>query len=141
MRGAPVAAVPQPGSQPEAVENLVRAFVGGICRRRKKDADPDADQRACRDLARRLVARDPGLAPRLHSTLGLDRVGIDPDDDPTHITANALAIVVMEGWHVLGQLNQSGDVETARSEIEKMVKNWGNLIAGIPGAIDRSPRP
>jgi hypothetical protein len=47
------AAVAQPGSKPEAVERLIRAFVIGICRRRTKDADPEADERACRDRARR----------------------------------------------------------------------------------------
>jgi hypothetical protein len=136
-----VGAVVQPGTKAQPVEKLVRSFVASICRRRTKEAHPDADRRACHTLARRLVARDAGLAPRLHHVLALDRVGIDIDDDASYIVANALAVVVAETWHVLRQLDQSGDVETARREIDKVVGNWTNLIAGIPGAIRRWPLP
>jgi hypothetical protein len=101
--------------------------------------DPEADGRACHKLARRLVAQDAGLAPRLHHTLALDRVGIDVDDDQSYIVANALAVIVMETWHLLRQLNRSGDVAAARREMDKVVENWSNLIAGIPGAIRRAP--
>jgi hypothetical protein len=48
------------------------------------------------------------LASRLHDILGLDRVGIDVDDDEGHVVSNALAIVVAETWHVLRQLEETG---------------------------------
>jgi hypothetical protein len=37
------------------------------------------------------------------------------------------------------KLNDTGDVEAARREIEKVVKNWSDLLAGVSGAIRRRP--
>jgi hypothetical protein len=123
------------GDKLEAVEKLVRGFVVGVCRRRTRGTDAVADQRACRRLARRLVARDPRLAPRLHYVLALDRVGIDTDDSPSYIVANALAVLVMDTFYVLRKLDATGDIEAAREALDRLVKNWSDLMAGAQGAI------
>jgi hypothetical protein len=123
----------------EAVEKVIRAFVTGICRRRTMGASREADQRACRNLARRLVARDSRLADRLHYTLGLDRVGIDLDDETVYTVANALAIVVADTWHILRRLDVTGDIKAARYALDAVVRNWTELVAGIPGAIRPLP--
>jgi hypothetical protein len=127
------------GIDREEAEKLVRGFVISIVHRRLGDAPPDDDQRAAHDLARVLVARDGGLAERLHYTLAFERAGIDVDDDPAYIVANALALVIMETWHVLRQLDANGDAEAAGEALDVVVRNWATLLAGLPGAIRRPP--
>ena len=136
MRRGPAPAVPSI-DLPEA-RRLVHRFVRAICRRLVKGGDAEADQRACHVLASRLVARDAALAPRLLDTLGLDRV-LDPDEPPEYVVANGLAVLVLDVYLQLRKLNDTGDVEAARCEMDKVVENWSNLIAGIPGAIRRLP--
>jgi hypothetical protein len=67
------------------------------------------------------------------------RVGIDPDGDQRYIVANGLAIVVMETLHVLRRLHAgaNADADAAADALDGIVRNWSDLIAGIPGAIRR----
>jgi hypothetical protein len=84
------------------------------------------------------VAQDGTLTDRFRYTLGLDRV-VDPDESNEYVVANGLAVLTLDVYLQLRKLNDTGDVEIARREIEKVVKNWSDLIAGIPGAIRRPP--
>ena len=125
-----------PSIDPVEARGLVFGFVRSLCRRLTKGGDSEADQRACFRLARRLVAHDPSLAGRFRRTLGLDRV-VDPDESDDYVVANGLAVLTLDVYLQLQKLNDTGDVEAARREIEKVVKNWSDLVAGIPGAIRR----
>jgi hypothetical protein len=127
-----------PGFDPADARRLVHGFMRQVSHRLTKGGDPEADRRACFRLARRLVAQDPTLAARLHYTLAFDRLNIDPDDHE-YIVANALALVVGEMYLIVRNLNSTGDIETARREIEKVVDAWSKLVAGIPGPIRRPP--
>ena len=136
----PLAAPAHSGIDPAEARRLVYRFVRALCCRLTKGGNSDADQRACFRLARRLVAQDGTLTDRFRYTLGLDRV-VDPDESNEYVVANGLAVLTLDVYLQLRKLNDTGDVEAARREIEKVVKNWSDLIAGIPGAIRRPPGP
>ena len=134
----------------EAVENIVKGFVGYIFRRIDRVSDGgitqemaiNADKGACYKMSLAFMGEDSdftsmgdwneggGLARFLRRELGHL---VDVSGDDRHIIEQFFALVVMAVYHIISQLHEEG--ESALEVLPELIENSTNMLLGMPGKI------